>query len=79
MAMEYRIVQVAGGVEPFIHGPFPTEDERDAEAVNLAYEDDEDGVFALDIDWEAKTVEIFSYSGAFIEERAPEGYDDGYL
>lgn len=62
--MKYYIVHVVGCIEPYLYGGFSTSYKRDGEAKSLG---DEDGVFALDIDWDAKTINISSYSGAFME------------
>lgn len=70
------LVQMVGGLEPELRGPFQNEDKRD-QAAKKVHEimKDEDNIFALDIEIQINpggTLEIrpsaFTYSGGFFEE-----------
>jgi len=63
---KYYVVLVEGDVEPEQFGPFDTERERDIKARELRNENDEDGIYWLDM--KGKEPEIGSYSGMFFEE-----------
>lgn len=66
-AKSYFVLFVESDVEPHLHGPFPTAEERDQVAKNLRALDRSDpksGIYRLD----CTAPEIDSYSGAFFEE-----------
>jgi hypothetical protein len=70
------LVQMIGGLEPEIRGPFQTEDKRDRAAKKVhEIMKEEDNIFALDIDIQLNPkggLEIrpstFTYSGGFFGE-----------
>jgi len=69
----HYVVEVWGGIEPSLVGPYATEDERQAVAkkVHTDQNPEEDGTFWLDvtIGEDGKPVtEIGSYSGRFFED-----------
>lgn len=47
--MKYYVLFVEGDVEPSLVGPFDNEEERDAEARRVRAENDENGVYALEV------------------------------
>lgn len=69
----YRyLVFVWGGVDAQLHGPFESEDDREAAARQLI-RDEESSVHWLDVDSPAvPTVDVGDYSGAFAEAAALE-------
>jgi hypothetical protein len=62
--MKYYVLEVWQDVEPFLHGPFDTENERDDKALNLRKVDDEkeNGYYRLNVD-ENGIPSVDSYSG----------------
>jgi hypothetical protein len=53
MKTKYYLLQVIGDVEPVLHGPFDTDEARDAHARLLRDEDRsdlKDGLYQLDVD-----------------------------
>ena len=65
----YYVVFVDGDVEPYLHGPFRNEEERDQAARKLRAQDREDlksGIYRLDC---TPTPKIDAYSGAFFEDQ----------
>ena len=69
--MDYYVYFVVGDVEPELHGPFDSAEERDtkAKALKEKYGDD-NGIYWLDIPKSRpeKKVETGSYGGGFFEE-----------
>ena len=65
---KFYVLQIIGDVEPTLHGPFDSEDERDAMARSLRDEDTtfKDGIYAAQI--KNGKLEVDSYSGAFFFE-----------
>lgn len=66
--MKYYVLQVVGDVEPVLHGPFATPDERDKAALKLRSEDGEkeNGLYrinAFEHPVEEVVVVVDSYSG----------------
>lgn len=64
----YYVVFVDGDVDPYLHGPFQNEEERDQAARKLRAEDRQDlksGIFRLDC---TPAPKIYAYSGAFFED-----------
>lgn len=63
--MRYYLLGVEGGVEPFVQGPFQTEDERDdtAKQVHETQEED-DSLFWADVD-ETGGLSVGSYMARF--------------
>lgn len=69
---QYYVFFVDGDVEPYLHGPFSTEEARDKKARQLRREDRQDlasGIYRLDC---APAPKIDAYSSAFFEDK-----DDG--
>jgi hypothetical protein len=68
MKKKYYLLAVEGGVEPFVQGPYETEDERDhaAEQIHRGQEED-DGLFWADID-DAAGLTVGSYAAGFFWE-----------
>lgn len=68
MAKEYFLLITESDLEPFLHGPYSSE-ERDTRAKGHRQEHGvEDGVFALDIEWDTQKIDIYAYSGGFMED-----------
>lgn len=68
--VDYYVVQVWGDVEPELHGPYTTDDERDAAAKKIREDDQDDlpgGVYWLDVT-AVDAPEIGAYSGGFFQE-----------
>lgn len=68
----HYVVEVWGGIEPSLVGPYATEDERQAAAkvVHVKQDPAEDATFWLDVtigENGKPVVEIGSYSGRFFE------------
>lgn len=64
----YYVVFVDGDVDPYLHGPFQNEEERDRAARKLRAEDRQDlksGIYRLDC---TPAPKISAYSGAFFED-----------
>jgi len=66
--MKHYFINVIGGVDAEIIGPYKTDDKRDAEAKQFRYNEqsENDSIFALDITELGDPV-IWSYSAAFME------------
>ena len=62
-AEQHYLLFIWGGVEPELHGPYPTDEERLEAARGLASDGDEDehGIFRLDV---AGPVEVTSFGAA---------------
>jgi hypothetical protein len=61
------LVTTYGDVEPELQGPFASTDERDIAAGKFRNEDDDNGVYQLDIE-EDGTPTIYPYSGREMDE-----------
>lgn len=76
----HYVVEVFGGIEPEIHGPLSTEDDRQtlAKVVHAKGDPENDAVFWLDVtvtdNGKPPIVEIGSYSGYFFENGSYNGY-----
>lgn len=71
MEKRYYLIEVEGGVEPSIQGPFQTEDERDdaAKQIHAAQEED-DGLFWADVDEDGGLTVGAYMAGFFLDEPA---------
>lgn len=66
---KFYVLQIIGDVEPHLHGPYATEEERDAMARKTRAECDDDlpdGIYAATI--QNGQLEVDSYSGAFFAQ-----------
>ena len=64
----FYLLAVEGGVEPCVKGPYQTEEERDCAAQEIHEEQEEDdGLFWVDIDDSALTVGSY-HSGFFWDD-----------
>ena len=71
----YYLLEVEGGVEPTIHGPYPTKLERDNAAKKIHQRQEEnDSLFWADID-EAGILAVGPYTAGFFWEKSREGFD----
>ncbi len=68
MKKNYYLLEVEGGIEPSVQGPYQTEDERDrvAKQVRRRQEED-DGLFWADFD-EAAILTVGAYAAGFFWE-----------
>ena len=64
--MEYYVLQILGDVEPVLHGAYHDEDERDKMARLLKSQDEDSGLYMLNVT-EGAEVEVDCYSGGFFE------------
>jgi hypothetical protein len=66
------LLEVEGGVEPFVQGPYETEDERDhaAKQIHRGQEED-DGLFWADIN-EAGMFAVGTYTAGFFWQESGE-------
>jgi hypothetical protein len=60
------VLHVAGCVDPYLVGPYASAKTRDAKAIKLRNEDEEDGVFWLNVDNKGNVL-VGAYSGGFME------------
>ena len=68
MKKTYYLLVIEGGVEPFLRGPYQTEDERDNAAKQIRRSCDEDvGLFWADI-YEAALLTVNSYGAVVFWE-----------
>lgn len=75
MKKTYYLLLVHGGVEPSVHGPYQTSDERDNAAKEIhERQTEDDGLFWADIDEvEAPTVGAYT-AGFFWQDSTEEGH-----
>jgi hypothetical protein len=79
--MNYYVLHVWGDVEPVLHGPYKTAEERDDHALIIRADDDsEGGIYALQVGVQGHTgaesksifplavVEVGTYSGGFFDD-----------
>lgn len=69
-ARTYYVVFVEGDVDPYLHGPFSSEEARDKKARQLRREDRQDlksGIYRLDC---TPVPKLDAYSGAFFEDES---------
>ena len=66
--MTYYLIDVYGGTDPELVGPYSTEDERDIEAKTIrnATQTEEDALFRLDVDDAGKPY-VYPYVAGFFE------------
>jgi hypothetical protein len=75
MNRNYYLIEVEGGVEPIVRGPYHTKDERDNAAKQTRLEQQEDdGLFWADID-EAGMLAAGAYRAGFFWDEPTEGVD----
>jgi hypothetical protein len=69
MKKKYYLLEVEGGIEPIVHGPYNTEDERDnaARQIRRSQEED-DGLFWAETDETGALVAGSYMAGFFWEE-----------
>ena len=77
MNTPYLLIMI-GDIEPELRGPFDSEETRDQAAVAHRRQHGlDDGVFAVDVDWDARELDFWAYAaGEFMdehEERDKEG------
>ncbi len=66
--MKYYVILVWSDIEPETYGPFATDEERDAKALELRAEDDEEsGIYPATVD-DSGLLDVGTYSGAFFDE-----------
>ena len=61
--MKYYVLIIENDIEPTVVGPFNSKEDRDQEAKRLRFEDEDNGIFALDSEGE---VDIQAYSGGYL-------------
>lgn len=63
----YYLIAVEGGIEPSLHGPYDTIEERDEDAREIAKDQDpgSDGLFPLDQEDDSH-LSIGAYPGGFL-------------
>jgi hypothetical protein len=74
---KYYVLYIEGDVDPYLHGPFKTEDERDSVAKRLRAADRDDiksGIYPLDC---SPGPHIGTYSAAFFKETEDADAIDG--
>jgi hypothetical protein len=65
MKNNHYLLEVEGGVEPTVHGPYPTKHERDNTAKQIRRrQQEDDGLFWADID-EAGSLAVGTYTAGF--------------
>jgi hypothetical protein len=75
MKRNYYLIEVEGGVEPIVRGPYHTKHERDNAAKQIRLEQrEDDGLFWADID-EAGTLAAGAYRAGFFWDEPTEGVD----
>lgn len=68
MPNKHFVLFIAEDVDPYLYG-FQTEESRDLQAFNMRKEEGEShGIFALDVDWKNKEIEVFPYSAGFFDK-----------
>jgi hypothetical protein len=72
MADKLYLITVEGGIHPQEHGPYPSEEDRDAEARRLhaAQDPDTDAVFLADVAPDG-TLRVDSVAAAFFAAEEP--------
>ncbi len=74
MKNNYYLLEVEGGVEPTVHGPYPTKHERDNAAKQIHQrQEEDDGLFWADID-EAGRLAVGSYRAGFFWQESRENF-----
>lgn len=68
MSNKHFVLFIAEDVDPYLYG-FQTEEARDLQAFNMRKEEGQDnGIFALDVDWKNKKIEVLPYSAGFFDK-----------
>ena len=72
MKTKYYLLEVEGGVEPIVRGPYGTEDEQDSAARKIRRtQEEDDGLFWTEID-ETGALVAGSYMAGFFWEESGE-------
>lgn len=72
MRKNYYLLEVEGGVEPTVHGPYRKKHERDNAAKQIRRrQKEDDGLFWADID-EAETLAVGTYTAGFFWQKSRE-------
>lgn len=67
-AMKHYVLFIESDIEPNLHGPFKTEEDRDAKARQLRKEEgDFHGIYFLDTEADVSQIEIGTYVSNFFE------------
>jgi hypothetical protein len=65
MKKNYYLLEIEGGVEPVVHGPYHTKYKRDNAAKQIRQmQQEDDGLFWADVD-EAGTLAVGTYTAGF--------------
>ena len=73
MKKNYYLIEVEGGVEPTVQGPYQTRDERHNATKQIRQrQEEDDGLFWADID-ERGTLAVGSYMAGFFWQQSREG------
>jgi hypothetical protein len=76
METKYYLLEVEGGVEPVVRGPYATEDQRDNAAKKIRRtQEEDDGLFWAEID-ETGALVAGSYTAGFFWEESGETVTD---
>ena len=68
----YYLIEVQGGVEPIVRGPYPTQHERDEAAKQIRrMQQEDDGLFTAKIDEQAMLT-VGAYTAGFFWEDSTE-------
>jgi len=70
--MKRFVLQVEGGVEPMLVGPFKSAKKRDRSARKIRNANEEDGVFWLNVTSKGR-VDLGAYTNGFMEDE--EGFE----
>lgn len=77
MKKRYYLIEVEGGVEPIVHGPYRNRDEQDNAAKQIhRIQEEDDGLFWAEVD-EARVLTVESYSAGFFLEDSTEDASQG--
>lgn len=68
MKENYYLLAVWGDVDPEIHGPYDTPEERD-EAAGELRDSQDGGLYPITIMGDVQDVEVVAYAGGFFENR----------
>jgi hypothetical protein len=75
MKNNYYLIEVEGGVEPTVHGPYHTNHERDNAAKQIRQrQQEDDGLFWVDID-EAGALAVGTYTAGFFWQESRHNVD----
>jgi len=77
MNKHYYLIEVEGGVESIVYGPYRNRDEQDNAAKQIhRIQEEDDGLFWAEID-EAGVLTVESYAAAFFLEDSTEDASQG--